>query len=579
LKSKFIFVLLGTALLLPACSGGDKVKAPKDVNTGLSQQHISNKGSIVKTSANSRTRDELLFLILKAEMAAQENQLNVSVEAYLEAARYSSDPRIAERATRVASFARDYKSALLAAERWSELQPDKLDVYHSLIILYVRNKQIDNAVGAVDNVLRLTQKTRAQGFSHLIALLNKEADQQTVMQLMDRVTAKYNDNPESYFASARLSFQFKHYERAQNAISQALKLKPDMETAQSLQARVYMFQGESNKALAIMEVLVKKHPNSIVHRSSYARLLAVAKRYDNALVQFKQVLKVDPENTDVLYALALLTLEQGKFKASKKYFLRLLAQQKRVYDAYYYLGSIAEQQKKYAKSISWYQQVIHGQHKLSASIRVAQLLAIQGKLTEARAHLNKLISADPGLRVRLRIIEIDILSKEKDYKSAMQVANQSLLVDEKDPDLLYARSMLAEKVGDMALAESDLRKILEQDKDNVHALNALGYTLADHTVRLQEAYGYIKRALELAPQEAAILDSMGWVLYRLGRMDESIGFLRQALAITQDDEIAAHLGEVLWVSGKKDEARKLWKKVIQEVPDSIHIKKVMKRFK
>ena len=293
MKSKFIFVLLGTALLLPACGGGDKVKAPKNANTGLSQQQTSNTDSIVKTSASSRTRDELLFLILKAEMAAQGNQLKVSVAAYLEAAEYSSDARIAERATRVASFARDYKSALLAAERWSELQPDKLDVYHSLIILYVRNKQVDNAVAAVDNVLRLTQKSKVQGFSHLIALLNKEADQKTVMQLMDRVTTKYSDNPESYFASARLSFQFKQYDRAQNAIGQALKLNPDMETAQSLQARVYMFQGESNKALAIMEVLVKKHPDSIVHRSSYARLLAVAKHYDSALVQFKQVLKVD----------------------------------------------------------------------------------------------------------------------------------------------------------------------------------------------------------------------------------------------------------------------------------------------
>ena len=578
-RFRSIIVLLGATLLLPACGGGDKVKQQRDPNSGLAKPKISSTGWITNPQVKTRSRDQLMFLILTAEMAAQNDQLAVSVASYLEAARYSSDPRIAERATRVASFARDYKSALLAAERWAELKPQQLDVHHSLVILYIRNKLLDKAVEAAETVLRLTQKSQIQGFGHLIALLNKEADQELVMKLIDRVVARHNTEPEAHFTSARLSFQFKQYDKAQASVQQALKLNPAMESAQSLQSRIYMLQGKSDQALAIMEALVKKHPESIVHRSSYARLLAVAKRYDNALVQFEKVLEVDPENTDVLYALALLTLEQRKLKTSKQYFLRLLAQQKRVYDSYYYLGSIAEQQKNYAKGISWYKQVIHGQHKLSASIRIAQLLALQGKLVEARAHINELIKKDPGLSVRLRVIEIDLLTKAKDYSTAMQVANQSLLDNEGDVDLLYARSMLAEKVDDLALAEADLRKILEQDKDNVHALNALGYTLADRTVRLQEALGYIERALKLSPTEPAILDSMGWVLYRLGRMEEAIAFLRQALDISQDDEIAAHLGEVLWVSGKKAEARELWNKTIKEVPDSIHIKKVLKRFK
>jgi len=575
---RLVFSLVAGSLFLglQACSlKADKIK--KDP-AGKASTRIA-PTSVGEIDKRYQQDAQLVYLLLIAEVSAQKGDLGTSVASYLKASKISSDPKIAERATRVASFARDYKSAMFAAERWAVLTPQHLDAYHSLVILYLRNQLLDKAVGAVDKVLELTKKNKFQGFGHLIALLNNESDKGAVLALMDRVVSKHSENPYANFAYARLALQFKKYEQAKVFAQKTLKLKPDFEAAQSLMARTYMVLGETGKALKIMETLIEKSPDSVSHRATYARLLAVAKRYDKALVQFKLVLEQSPNNADVIYAIALLTLEQRKLKVSEKYFQRLVSLNKRVLESYYYLGSIAEKRKQYDKAIQWYIKVKHGENKFNANIRVAQLLAKQGKLKSAREYLHSLHRKDVNLSVRLIVVEIEILSDAKEYKSAMQVANKALDKYTDNADLLYARSMLAEKANMLDIAEADLRKILHAEPENVHALNALGYTLADRTNRIKEAYVLIKQAHKLSPDQPAILDSMGWVLYRMGRMEDAITYLRKALEILQDDEIAAHLGEVLWVSGQKKEASKVWKKALKEAPDSVHLKEVLERFK
>ncbi len=570
-------VLLGSSLFaLQACNFSSKTVKPAQQNQkGLVTTKISQSSDV---QTQYRQNADLVYLLMVAEMAAQRGELATSVQSYLKAANATDDPAIAERATRVASFARDYPSAMKAAERWAELQPKNLDVHHSLVILYLRNKQLDKAVDAVDLVLKLTAKSKIQGFGHLVALLNNEADKEAVLTLMERVVSNYHNNPHAHFAYARLAFQSEKYVPARAQVEQAIKIKPDYEAARSLLARIQMMQGETDAALATMRKLVDENPKSSAHRAAYARLLAIAKRYDDALQQFKLVLKASPENADIIYAIALLTLEQRKFKTSEKYFRQLIAKRKRVFESYFYLGNIAENRKQFPEAISWYKQVKHGQNKIDAGIRVARLLAKQGKINDARSYLQSMHTQDPNLSIRLTVVEIDILTAAGKNTEAMEVANNSLDRFKDNPDLLYARSLLAEKMDKLDLAEADLKKILVSDPENVHALNALGYTLADRTERLQEAYGYIKTAHKLAPEEPAVLDSMGWVLYRMGRSREAIDYLRQALKIMQDDEIAAHLGEVLWVTGLKKEAAEVWNKALEAKPNSIHIKDVLKRF-
>lgn len=557
-----------------ACSLLSTLNAEKQ--TTVNAARVVNATQVKK---EYRQTADIVYLLLLAEVSAHRGDLTTSVESYLKAAELSDDPSIAERATRVASFARDYPSAMLAAERWSALQPKNLDAYHSLTILYLRTNLIDKAVDAVDRVFKLTNKDKSQGFGHLVALLNNEPDKEGVLTLMDRVVNNYSDNPYAHFAYARLAFQSKKYAKAREQVDEALKLDPGNSAASSLLARILMVQGETVPALTIMRGLVDKNPESSTHRASYARLLAVAKRYDEALVQFKKVLKGNPENADIIYAIALLTLEQKKFKTAEKYFKLLISKRKRVFESYFYLGNIAESRKQYKKAIKWYKQVQHGQNKLEAVVRVAQLLAQQGKMKLARQYLRDLSGTDPNLAVRLYVVEVDMLTKAGDYTTAMEVVNKGLVEFEDNSDLLYARSLLAEKMERLDIAESDLKRILQKDPENIHALNALGYTLADRTNRLKEALAYIEKAIKLAPEEPAILDSMGWVLYRMGRSEEAIKYLRRALKIMSDDEIASHLGEVLWMSGQRKEASLVWDKALKANPDSVHIRDVLKRFK
>lgn len=574
-SSIFASILL---FALPACN-----VLPESVKNDSNKMAPPVSSIVIRSEAKVtkavKEQAELMYLLMLAEIAAHQGELDISVQSYLEAAQSSDDPAIAERATRVASFARDYKSAMQAAERWSELQPDNLDVHHSLVILYLRNNELDKAVNTVDTVLELTSSGKVEGFGHLVALLNNESDKDAVLLLMERISNKYPDIPEAHFAYARLAFQSEQHELARTEVEKAIQLKPDYQDARSLLARIQMAQGETDAALLVMKKLVDENPKSSSQRAAYARLLAVAKRYDEALTQFHTVLKTNPENGDIIYAIALLTLEQRKYKTSEKYFRQLISKRKRIFESYYYLGNIAENRKKYDEAIGWYKQVAHGQNKIDAGIRVVHLLAKKGQLNTARAYLKSMHTEDPNLSIRLTVVEIDVLSEAGKLKEAMAVANQMLEEYPQNVDILYARSLLAEKMDNLQMTEADLRAILIAEPDNVHALNALGYTLADRTDRLQEAYAYIQKAYKLAPDEPAVLDSMGWVLYRLGRAEEAIGYLRGALAIMQDDEIAAHLGEVLWVTGMKKEATQVWNKALEAKPDSTHIKDVLKRFK
>jgi tetratricopeptide (TPR) repeat protein len=579
----YAIVLLGIAMISQI--GCSSLIRSLEKGSATGNAPTANESKIAQTellpaiAPKYQQEGEVLYLLLVGEIAGQRAQLNIAVDSYLEAAAMTDDPEVAERATRLASFSRDYHKAMLAAERWAQLKPDELDVHQTLVILYIRNDKLDKAVDAAERVLALTHTKQYQGYENLIALMSNESNQAAVLEVMGKLAAAHPDNANAHFAYASLALNYKEDKIARREAEKALSLQPDNAQAESLLARILMVEGETEPALKIMDSVVRKHPDSTSYRAGYARLLAIAKRYDKAQEQFEIILKKEPDDSDVLYAVALLTLEQRKLKDSEAYFKRLMRTGKHTQESFFYLGNINETRKQYDKAIHWYSQVQNGSNFLSAHMRVAQLLAKQGHLDQARNYLHDMHSSDPTLNNRLAIAEVELLSDARQYQDAMQVVNKALESAPNDKDLLYSRSLLAEKMGNLPLAEADLRKILATEPDNVHALNALGYTLADRTTRYQEALGYIKRALELDPDEPSILDSMGWVLYRLGRYDEAIGYLTRAHKLLPDDEIAAHLGEVLWVSGNHKEADQVWQRALKDTPDSEHIHDVIRRLK
>ena len=327
-----------------------------------------------------------------------------------------------------------------------------------------------------------------------------------------------------------------------------------------------------------MHSVLKKQEDNFDLRMTYARLLTDAKYYNKAREQFKFLYDKTPDDPDLLYALGLLTLQENNSDESKKYFNRLIELKEYVFDANYYLGRIAEEKNDLESASDYYKSVHGGENYFDAFIRISFIYAKQGNIESALNNIRSIEKPKGNNRIILIQAESEILIDEKRYDEALEVFTKAIN-EESHPDLLYSRAMLAEKIDRIDLLEADLMRIIENDPNNATALNALGYTLADRSERLDEAYNYINRAYEISPNDFYILDSMGWVLYRLGRFEEAIDFLQQALDLRNDPEVAAHLGEVYWVMGNKKAAEDIWRTALKNKPKDDKLLKIIERFK
>lgn len=570
-------LLLTVVLLAAGCSTHAPRPGPPEGGTA----YRPGPGGNALGDVQPRYRDsaELLYEILVGELAGYEHQLELSVEYYLKAARRSPDPAVAERGARIALFAKDYARGVQLAERWVELAPDDLNARRSLAAAYLRNDQPDAAVEQLDKVVESAGEDTQRGFYLVTRLLSREDDQQAALAAMSRLVERHNADPHALYAYAQLAGQFGDLDLARASVEKALGLRPGWPDASLLHARILMQQGNTDQALEGLGAVVRAHPEARQLRLSYGRLLAEVERYDEAREQFEILLEQSPDDADLLYTIAVLAAEGRRYDMAEDYLKRLIETGQRLDDAHYYLGVIAESRGEYGQAIEWYSKVGRGERFVDARVRLASLMARQGDLEGARRHLRELrpYSGDEELTVRLYVAEVDILRRAGRYQEALKVVNEALATMPDDNELLYARAMVAEKLDRLDLLERDLKQILARDPENAHALNALGYTLADRTQRYQEALEYIERALELSPNEAAILDSMGWVQYRLGNLDKALSYLRRAYHQDQDPEIAAHLGEVLWVSGQREAAREVWNQALERDPDSDIVRNTIKR--
>jgi len=356
-------------------------------------------------------------------------------------------------------------------------------------------------------------------------------------------------------------------------------LRPDWETAVLLEAQLLQ-QTSVDQAAASLADYLQKHPAARESRLAYARLLVVQKRFAEARVEFQKLMVGDAEGGETTFAVALLSLQLKDYDAAEKYLKSLLDGQYRDKDAVrLYLGQIAEERKDLAQALRWYGEVGEGEQYVQAQIRYAQVLSRQGKLGEARARLQQAAAANSEQRVQLTIAEAQILREANRPKEAFDLVGRALDRLPNNPELLYDYAMLAEKIERIDILETSLRKLIEIRPENAHAYNALGYSLAERNQRLPEARQLIETALRLSPEDSFIIDSMGWVLYRMGDLKDALGYLRRAYAGRPDPEIAAHLGEVLWVLDQRDEAVRVWDGASRESPDNETLVNTIKRLK
>jgi len=530
------------------------------------------------TLPDQELTNEILYRFLIGEVAGQRGRLDVATQAYLEMARKTKDPRIAQRATEIALFARAQDQALEAARIWVAGDPDSVRAQQALTALLVNANKLAEAKPLLEKLLKEEKANVGPAFLQLGSLLSRAADRKAALQLVRDLAQPYPNVAEAHLAVAQAALGADDLELAAREAEEATRLRPDWELAALMRGQV--LQRRSNaEALAYWKAYLKEYPQAKDVRLNYARLLVSDRNYEEARKEFERLGKDFPQNADVTMAVALLAIELKDYAAAEQTLKRALAQNPKDSDSIrLYLGQVDEERKRFDDAKRWYQEVGRGDQYIPAQVRYAGVVAKEGDLAGARRYLQQLPVQNNQQRVQLIQAEAQLLRDQNQYQEAYDLLGRSLDKLPNYPDLLYDYAMAAEKVDRVDVLESNLKKLIVIKPDHAHAYNALGYTLADRNERLKEAEEYIDKALRIAPDDPFILDSKGWVLYRRGQPKEALVYLRRAFAERPDPEIAAHLGEVLWAQGQKEEAEKVWRQALQDNPDNEALRTAVKRF-
>jgi tetratricopeptide (TPR) repeat protein len=520
---------------------------------------------------------DLLYSILVGEMAARERDYGLAFTQYLRAARLSGDPRLAELAARSAVSLDDPKAGRRATALWIALAPDALKARQLAAYVAVRSGDRDTALLQLRRVVELSDDP-GEGYMAAAQLVTSTEDPKERLALMQALVGEEVDDADAQLALATLAAAADEVDLAFDSARRAAELRPGWSRPPLLIGRLLIDLGRFDEARAEMESSLKTMTLQEAQqlRLVYARLLLDADAEDEALAMFDAVLELEPDQTEALFAAAVLHLQRKDLTEAREYLTRLQSLGKRRNDAAFLLGQLEDEAGDPDQALDWYQQV-RGRNAADAQLRIAAIYAAQGKMKQAREILQRLRDQSPEDQPMLFMIEAELLRDQDLDGEALDVYSAALERYPDSGDLLYARALHAVELGQVDVLERDLRHLLISDPDNADALNALGYTLADRTDRLAEAYSFIERALQLRPDEPAILDSMGWVLYRLGKAEQAEPYLRRALEMTFDAEIAAHLGEVLWAMGRRDDARSVWEKAMDEDPKHEYLLRVIGR--
>lgn len=588
---KPIFLPLLAALLVSGCTlmpGGVKPdeedgaqaarhEAAADAAAAAEEEAAAKKAAL-KLPMLALT-PERLYRFLLAEIAGQRGDWASSATLYRDLARETRDPRIARRATEIAMHGRLPDMALDTARLWGEIDPDSPQARQMLIRLLAIQGRYDELKMALGILLAAEPADIGQNLSHLNRLFARGGDRKAILDVIVSVTTPYLDHPEAHFARAVAATEARDLAAARVAIHRALELKPDWETAALLNVQLIENRQE---AMAALGDFVAANPKARNARLAYARALVGDQRFREARREFRILLEQGKrdlaKNGDVVFALAVLSLQLNDTAEAEQHLRQLVGIGHVESDkARYYLGQIAEDGKRWAEASKWFGEVGPGEHYLPARLHGASVLAKQGRLEEARRHLADTVADEPRQRAQLLIGEAQLLREAGRMADAHAVLAAGLDKLPDQPELLYEAALLAEKLGRPDELESRLRHLIRIKPDHAHALNALGYSLAERNDRLPEARTLIEQALELAPNDPFILDSKGWVLFRLGDAKAALTVLQQAFGIRADPEIAAHLGEVLWSLGRQDEARATWEKARRDSPSNETLAETIKR--
>ena len=526
---------------------------------------------------------QIVFQVLAAEVALQRDQAAPAYQTYMALTRDTHDPRMAERATEIALAAQSPSDALNAVQLWQQYSPDseraaQLDA--SLLVLAGRPEDAQPLLAR--ELARVPAENRGQALLSLQLLLSRGPNRVGGLNVLKGLVAKDLDRPEAQLAIGRQQLLADDAPGARKSFEQALALKPDFLPAALMLAQ--MGPDERKEAIAALEKYVQQNPKSHDGRLALAQTYLAADRLDDAKQQFEAMRKNDGNDLMPLMALALINVQQKNLDAAQQDLTQYAQQAEKTPgadpgQAYIYLAQIAAERKDIAGANAWLDRVgPDSQQYIPAQIARAQLLDKQGKTDDARKLLAGIQTTDPRDKALIERTDASLLFDAKRYPEAEARLAKASADFPDDPDITYDYAMAAEKNAHYDVMEQQLRKLIKTQPDNPQAYNALGYSLADRGQRLDEADKLVEKASALAPDDAFIMDSVGWVKYRLGDTSDAIRLLRKAFTLQPNAEIGAHLGEVLWKNGDQSGALAAWREAKKLEPDNDTLVKTLKRF-
>jgi tetratricopeptide (TPR) repeat protein len=522
---------------------------------------------------------QVMFQYLLAEISAQRGRYDIATAALNDLSKSTRDPRIAQRATEIAVRAGAFKEAVEASGTWVSIDPDSLQARQTLVALLVNGGLLNAAVPHLERLLLNEGENIGRGFLQLGPLFAKQTDRAAVLGVVRELAARHPRLREARMAVAQAAWTTQDFDLALAEVREAQRLSPDWEPAALFETQI-LARRSTAEALGQLRRFVDAHPKATDARMNLARLYAAEQRLPEARAEFQRLAHDFPENAELGLAIGLLSLQLEDFDTADAQLRKLLAGQSKDPDALrYYLGRTAEGRRRFDEAIKWYRSVEAGEQRAPAQLAEAAVLARQGRTKEAREALRQIVPGSLEQRTQLILTEAQMLRDAKDFQGAFDLLGEALAKAPDTADLLYDQALLAERLGRFDIVEKNLVRVIEIRPDHAHAYNALGYTLADRNLRLGEAQTLIETALRLAPEDPYIMDSMGWVLFRRGDPARALDYLERAFSIKRDAEIAAHLGEVLWTQGRRDEALRIWDEALKASPDNEVLQGTVKRLR
>lgn len=567
-------LLTGVCISALLCACQSQPSKPDESELAIAEE---NDAPTIEKVADKPFETDTLYSLLVAEMAIDRKRYDIALGNYIQQATNTQDPMIAERATQIARGLNARQSALEMSQLWAKLDPSDTDANIVAINELIQGNKFIEAFELSKNLH--AKKVKHTAFDR-IAVGAERASEQERQALIDgyaALAAEKSKHPDLWVGYSVLLLQAKDYDTALSAAQRASELDGHSVTSIFQESRVLQAMGNEEQANKKLADLVEDHPENIGLRARYARLLwssdpAEAER------QFEILYDQSPDDAEILYSLALVKKERGDVERAQTLFKALLLKNQYPEAAHYNLGELAEAREDYALALEHYRKIKSGQNYAAAAVRTADILIEQNRRNEALDYIEAEKTQQDGPYLEsLYLIEADIYSQANRMKPAEDALSEGITQFPQSTRLLYARAMLYAQIDYITAAEKDLKQVIELVPDNAAALNALGYTLADRTERYTEAETYIKRAYAITPNDPAVMDSMGWIAFRMGRIDEALNYLKKAMLAMPDHEIAAHLGEVLWTTGEQEAAKAIWKKGLEIEPESKIIHKTLHR--